>query len=598
MKYILKFGLPISLIFFTAFIKPQQPKFFYKNALLTLENPDSVRLHEIINAVSEFNKKEFPIAYAGTQNDGQPTELGHFSPTDFAHTTAFYEKKLGELFSIQNENLGWEDQINRELLIFTLDDNVKTYKNGLWMMPLLNDEGPQIDIVYFPSSLSFRTAGDYDNYIARLNKLPNYFSDWISTLREGVQRGFTTPKIILDGYETTWRSQYVTNPDSSKFFKPFLKMPATITDVEQKRILQAGRAAISTSVDKAFRDFGNFMENEYRPACRTSIGAYALPDGKKFYAQRIKYFTTLDKSAKEIHVLGLQEVARIQIEMERIIKEVGFKGTFREFLNSLRNNPKFYAKTPQELLEKASFIAKKADGKLPAFFGKLPRQPYTVAPVPDYIAPRYTGGRYVPAPIESNSPGTYWVNTYDLPSRPLYVLESLTLHEAVPGHHLQGSLTQELKGFPDFRQNLYINAFGEGWALYCEHLGIEMGFYQDPYAQFGRLTYEMWRASRLVVDTGIHEYGWTREQVIDFLSEHTALSIHECTTETDRYISWPGQALSYKIGELKIRELRAHAEKTMGAKFDIRKFHDAILSEGTVTMGILEKLVKRFEEYK
>ena len=579
----------------TAFTTPVATKIAHQKIITTVGSTDSVQLHSIINTLFEYDKKETPIYFAGGENDISPTEIGHFAPADFARRAAFYEKQVEGLNKIKVQNLGWEDQINRELLLFSVEDAVKSYKNGLWMMPLLSDEGPHIDYASLPSHLTFRTVADYEHYIARLTGFPNYMKEWMETLREGVRRGFTTPKIILSAYDVTWRQQYVTNADSSVFFKPFLTMPSSISEADKKRLIQAGRSAIMESIDKTYRQFGAFMENEYRPACRTTIGASALPDGAAFYQQRVHYFTTLDMTAKEIHELGLKEVARIQAEMESIIKEVGFKGSFREFLDNLRSDPQFYAKTPQELLEKASFIAKKADGQLPRFFGKLPRQPYTVAPVPDYLAPIYTGGRYVPSPINGTSPGTYWVNTYDLKSRPLYVLESLTLHEAVPGHHLQGSLTQELKGFPRFRQNLYINAFGEGWGLYCEHLGIEMGFYQSPYSRFGRLTYEMWRASRLVVDTGIHQFGWTREQVIAYLSSHTALSLHECTTETDRYIAWPGQALSYKIGELKIRELRAHAEKTMGERFDIRRFHDALLSEGTVTMGILEKLVARFE---
>ena len=304
----------------------------------------------------------------------------------------------------------------------------------------------------------------------------------------------------------------------------------------------------------------------------------------------------MDLSIEEIHNLGLSEVERIRAEMEEVIQKSGFKGTRREFIEFLRTDEQFYPKTPKELLMTASYLSKKADGKLPALFGKLPRQPYTVEPVAPHLAPKYTGGRYSGASIYGTRAGEYWVNTYNLPSRPLYVMPSLTLHEAVPGHHLQAALTQELSDVPHFRQNMYISAYGEGWGLYSEYLGIEMGMYETPYEDFGRLTYEMWRACRLVVDTGIHAYGWTRQQVINYLADHTALSIHECTTETDRYISWPAQALSYKIGELKIRELRLKAETELGKKFDIRAFHDALLSEGTVTLPLLEKVVDVYIE--
>jgi uncharacterized protein (DUF885 family) len=280
--------------------------------------------------------------------------------------------------------------------------------------------------------------------------------------------------------------------------------------------------------------------------------------------------------------------------MRAVMKEAGFTGEFAEFLTFLRTDPRFYAKTPQELLKEASFIAKKMDAKLPSLFGTLPRLPYGVEPVPDAIAPKYTGGRYVPAPPGGVRAGTYWVNTYNLPSRPLYVLESLTLHEAVPGHHLQNALQREMTGLPDFRRFAQVGAFGEGWGLYSERLGLEAGFYQDPYSNFGRLTYEMWRACRLVVDTGLHAFGWTRQQAMDYLASHTALSLHEVRTETDRYIAWPGQALSYKMGELKIRELRARAEKELGSRFDIRAFHDAVLRNGPVPLTVLESEIDAF----
>jgi uncharacterized protein (DUF885 family) len=280
--------------------------------------------------------------------------------------------------------------------------------------------------------------------------------------------------------------------------------------------------------------------------------------------------------------------------MDEVIRKTSFKGSFAEFLEFLRTDPRFYAKSPEELLKQASWIAKRMDGKLPSLFGRLPRQPYGVEPVPDDLAPKYTSGRYVGAPLDGTRAGTYWVNTHALESRPLYALESLTLHEAVPGHHLQGALAQEMEGLPPFRRYSYVNAFGEGWGLYCERLGLEAGFYTDPYSDLGRLTYEMWRACRLVVDTGIHAMGWTRQRAIDYMAERTALSRHEITTEVDRYISWPGQALAYKMGELKIRELRARAEKALGSRFDVRAFHDAVLANGTVPLDVLERQIDDF----
>jgi uncharacterized protein (DUF885 family) len=330
------------------------------------------------------------------------------------------------------------------------------------------------------------------------------------------------------------------------------------------------------------------MMKEYIPNARTTIGAAELPNGREYYAQRLRHFTTLDMSVDDVHQLGLSEVRRIRSEMMEIIKQVEFAGDFAAFLKFLRTDPQFYAKTPEELLKEACYITKRMDGKLPSLFKTLPRLPYSVQAVPAHLAPKYTGGRYVGPALGSTEPGYYWVNTYALENRPLYVLEALTLHEAVPGHHLQTALARELEGLPNFRRFLYLSAFGEGWGLYSERLGLEAGFYTNPYSNFGRLTYEMWRACRLVVDTGIHAKGWTREQAMDFLASNTALSLHEVRTETDRYISWPGQALAYKIGELKIRALRRQAEEALGGKFDVREFHDVVLRNGAVPLPVLE----------
>jgi uncharacterized protein (DUF885 family) len=308
----------------------------------------------------------------------------------------------------------------------------------------------------------------------------------------------------------------------------------------------------------------------------------------------VRRYTTLDTTSDEIHRTGLSEVERISREMDAVMKEVGFAGDLFAFLERLRTDPRFYAKTPEELLKQAAWIAKRMDGALPSLFRRLPRQPYGVEPVPADIAPQYTAGRYVGAPLDSTRAGTYWVNTYALDSRPLYALEALTLHEAVPGHHLQIALARELEDIPPFRRQLYVDAFGEGWGLYAERLGLEAGFYTDPYGNFGRLTYEMWRACRLVVDTGLHARGWTRDRAIAYMAERTALSRHEVTTEVDRYISWPGQALAYKVGELKIRELRERAEEALGPRFDVRRFHDAVLANGAVTLDVLEEQIDAF----
>jgi uncharacterized protein (DUF885 family) len=385
----------------------------------------------------------------------------------------------------------------------------------------------------------------------------------------------------------------VDDPEKSVFWEPFKKFPSTVPESEHDRLRREGREAVLAAVS-GYKAFYDFFVNEYFPGTRTTLGASELPNGRRFYQHQIRNFTSLDLTPEEIHKIGLSEVQRISKEMNEVIQQVGFKGDFAAFLEFLRTDPRFYAKTPEELLMRASWIAKRIDGKLPSEFKTLPRLPYTVEPVPADIAPKYTSGRYVGAPQGSKQPGIYWVNTYMLQSRPLYNLESLTLHEAVPGHHLQISRARELGDLPNFRRFSSISAFSEGWGLYCEWLGQEMGFYTDPYSNFGRLTYEMWRACRLVVDTGIHSMGWTRQQAIDYLATRTALPLHEVETEVDRYISWPGQALAYKLGELKIKELRKRAEKALGTRFDVREFHDVVLGSGAVPLSVLESNVDQW----
>ncbi len=403
-----------------------------------------------------------------------------------------------------------------------------------------------------------------------------------------------SPALLRSAAETV-PARVGDKPEDSVFYAPFTRFGVGVPEPRRAALAQAGAAAVREAVVPAYRSFLEFMVETYIPGARTTLGARDMPDGEAYYASRIRAFTTLDDiTAEEIHEIGLAEVARIRAEMQAIIDGVGFEGDFAAFLKFLRTDPRFYAATPEALLKEASWIAKRMDAALPSLFGRLPRQPYGVAPVPAAIAPKYTGGRYVGAPAGSTQPGWYWVNTYALESRPLYILEALTLHEAVPGHHLQNALAQEQEGLPAFRRVMYHSGFGEGWGLYSERLGLEAGFYTDPYSNFGRLTYEMWRACRLVVDTGVHAFGWSRERMLRYLADHTALSLHEVGTETDRYISWPGQALAYKLGELTIRRLRADAEAALGPRFDLRTFHDAVLANGSVPLAVLEQVVAEY----
>ena len=516
-------------------------------------------------------------------------------------TPADYERRLRQdeefqrrLKAIDRASLDEQSQLNYDLFEFLLKHRIALAPYKGYRSPMLSDDGFHIEVTRMAEGLLMPKASDYEDYIARLRAIPAYFDQNVVNMRQGVKDGFTLPSEILPGIVAVIDGQQISDSTKSPFYRPFESMPDTISSADQQRLRAAGKAAIDNEVTGAYRKLAKFMHEEYAPAARKSIAAVELPEGKVYYAALVRYFTNLDVTPEQVHATGLAEVKRIRAEMEAIIQQVGFKGSFADFLAYLRTDPKFYPKTPGELLREASFIAKQIDGLLPGYFGKLPRLPYSVQPVPAEIAPNYTTGRYSPPPIGGTKGGEYWVNTYALDKRPLYVLTALTLHEAVPGHHLQGALARELENVPPFRLDLYPHAFGEGWGLYSEKLGKEMGMYKTPYEEFGRLTYEMWRACRLVVDTGMHSKGWTRQQALDYLGSNTALSLHEVRTETDRYIAWPGQALAYKMGELKIVELRARATRELGERFDIRLFHDAVLDNGGLPLPVLEKQVERY----
>ncbi|MEO9077357.1 MAG: DUF885 domain-containing protein [Gelidibacter sp.] len=520
--------------------------------------------------------------------------LGLYTKNYFKSEAAFAKKTLDELSEIDTTHLNEAEQISSELLGFVLQDKIDYYEFEQYLNPLLSDTGFHTNLTYQVRPLT--NYAQVKGYLEKLNAIPQFVSQNLENLREGLKKGVSQPLVIFKGYESTYNDHIVANFEDSFYYSPFKSLPNDLTKAQRDSVLTAAKITIDTKVTPEFKRIKNFFEKEYFPKTRTTLGVSETPNGKEFYQNRINFYTTSTQyTAEDIHQIGLSEVARIKSEMEQIIKDLMFKGSFADFFHFLRTDQQFYAETPEQLLMMARDMAKRADAQLPRYFKKLPRKPYGVAPVPDAIAPKYTTGRYIGTSKESTDPGYYWVNTYDLPSRTLYTLPALTVHEAVPGHHLQTSLNNELGGsIPQFRKNLYLSAYGEGWGLYCEFLADEMGMYTTPYEQFGKLTYEMWRACRLVVDTGIHAKGWTREQVVEYMSTNTALSLHEVNTETDRYISWPGQALSYKMGELKIRELRQKAEKELGPKFNIREFHEIILEQGTVTLAIMEERVNAY----
>ena len=560
------------------------------------EEATSAALHDIFDREWEARLRDDPLLATRVGRD----EWNHLMPSvalgDLEAFVGVTRGFLDELDAVDVEALGDQDRINYQIFRSQLEDRITDFRYGAHQIPFNADSGFHVYLPRLAKNVPLHTTSDFDNYIARLRGIGTYFDQHIENMRAGIARGMVLPRAVLAGYDGTMSSQIVADAGESLFFEPFVEFPSTLPESEHERLRRQGAAAITDVVVPAYERLLAFFLDEYVPAARETLGASHLPDGEAYYAYRVRHFTTLDLTPRQVHEIGLAEVARIRGEMDAIIESVGFEGSFADFLEFLRTDPRFYAETPEELLKEAAYLAKSMDAQLPKLFKTLPRLPYGVAPVPDHIAPKYTGGRYVGAAKGSTEPGYYWVNTYKLDSRPLYTLPSLTLHEAVPGHHLQNALNNEREDLPNFRQYSYISAFGEGWGLYSEWLGLEAGFYLDPYENFGRLTYEMWRAARLVVDTGVHAMGWSRQQVIDYLAANTALSLHECTTETDRYISWPAQALAYKIGELKIKELRRTAEAALGEAFDVREFHDAVLLNGSVPLPVLEQEIERFIE--
>lgn len=553
---------------------------------------DSAAFQQIYETEWAFRLKEFPLMASATGNDEFADQLGHVSEADQKRRYDYWSKVQQQLQALSCENLSHEDCINYRLYRKQISDYLADYETKAYLIPFNSDWGFYMEWARLPADTDFARTEDFQNYLSRLEMIAPVMNEYIILMRTGIKLGITQPRVILEGRDKPIKAQLVARVDDSPFFAPFKKMPASITSQDQAALLARAQQVISGSVIPAYQQLFTFFHDEYLPGARETLGAYQLPDGAAFYQAAIIRYATVELSPQEIHDIGLSEVARIRAEMDQIIQQVEFAGDFPAFLEFLRTDPQFYAKTPKDLLAYASYYAKKIDGRLPMLFGHLPRQPYGVAPVPEDIAPFYTGGRYVPAALDSHRGGYYWVNTYDLKSRSLYNIPALTLHEGAPGHHTQGALALEMQDQPAFRRNDYISAYGEGWGLYAEKLGVEMDIYETPYEHFGRLSYEMWRACRLVIDTGVHSMGWTREQALDYLASNTALSVHEVTTEIDRYISWPGQALSYKLGEYTLWNLRREAESALGDRFDIRAFHDFVLGLGSVTLDILQDEVR------
>ena len=496
--------------------------------------------------------------------------------------------------SIPKDELSPADQLNSDIFAQLLDVEIVELGHGFYRLPIARTAGFHLSLPDLPMLMPLADLHGYENYISRLQAIRTYFAGNIELMRSGLHTGYLPPLATLEGIEQGLQPHILEDPAKSVFYNPFDNFPSSIPAEERERLRQAGLDAIRASIIPAYRSLLKFVLDEYRPAARPGIAASELPRGAEFYQSRIRYFTSLDLTPEQVHATGLGEVTRIRAEMQTVISKTGFKGDLKAFIEFLRTDERFYARSADELMQVTALLLKRIDGELPRLFKTLPRLPYGIRPIPDFSAPGNTTAYYMPGAGDGTRAGFYYVNTYDLKSRPFYEIEALSLHEAVPGHHLQIAIQQELTDLPTFRRFSGFTSFVEGWALYSERLGLEMGFYQDPYSDFGRLSYEMWRACRLVVDTGMHALGWSRQQAIDFMLANTSSTELNIINEVDRYVAWPGQALAYKIGEIKIRELRAYAEKELGERFNLREFHDLLLLAGAVPLGILENRVKEW----
>jgi uncharacterized protein (DUF885 family) len=546
--------------------------------------PADARFQALYKAEWAWRMNEFP----GRDRGDAPIadRLAKVDAVTQGRRLVYWQDVVRQLDAISEKALSPDEAVNYEVYRDQLGTLISQQKFREYEKPF-NSDSSFWSALGFTAARTFHGAKDYRSYIAQLNDIPRYFREETENMRAGMKRGFTPPRATLAGREKSVSAvSEAKTAEETLLWKPFKAMPASIPAAEQEALRAQARQAIETQVKPAYAQLFTFLNTEYIPRATERLAAEDLPDGKAYYRAQIKEFTTLDMDPEAVHQLGLAEVAKIHAQMLVVMKETGFQGDFPAFLAFLRSDPQFYAKTPQDLLNRAAWIAKRVDGKLSAYIGWLPRSRFGIEPVAPDIAPFYTSAR--------GGTNTYLLNTYDLPSRPLYNLTALTLHESAPGHSLQGGLAEEQAGLPDFRREVYISAYGEGWALYCERLGVEMGLYDTPYDRFGMLTFQMWRAARLVVDSGIHHKGWTRAQAIAYLHDNTALADHDIEIEVDRYISWPGQALSYYLGMMAIVDERAKAETALGPKFDIRAFHDTVLSTGGVPLPVLRARIARF----
>jgi len=550
--------------------------------------PDSVRLHQLFAQQWEYTMREYPEFATSVGYPGQNARWTDNSVEAIARRKRDLNDPLNALRAIDRAKLGPTDQLNYDLFRRNLTDALAESRFPGELMPLTQLDGVQQDVPSTIAKMPAGTVSEYEDILARLRAVPVLVNQTIVLLQRGLTAGITPPRITLRDVPSQAQDLVVEDPLTSPLLTAFTHFPAGVPPADQQRLRTAAVAMYRDSVAPAFRKLSAFLRDRYVPGARTTTGIRDLPNGMAWYQVRARASTTTDLTPEQIHALGLAEVKRIRAAMDSVIAASGFKGTFAEFVQFLRTDPRFYWTTPEDLIRGSRELMKRIDPELTRLFGTLPRLPYGVSPIPSYSERSQTTAYYQPGSPLSHRAGTYFVNTYNLPARPRWEMEALSLHEAVPGHHLQIALAQELEGVPEFRRFGGYTAFVEGWGLYSESLGGELGLYTDAYSKFGQLTYEMWRAIRLVIDTGIHTMGWTREQAIDYFKANAAKTEHDITIEVDRYIVWPGQALAYKIGELKIKELRAYAAATLGGRFDVRAFHDQVLGAGAVPLDVLD----------
>ena len=550
---------------------------------------DESKLHALFDEDWQWNLEQYPESATLLGDNRFNDRLTDYSPEAIERRKAHDRAMLSRIREFDRSRLTGQDVISYDLFLLDKKVNVEGQRFPAELMPIDQMNGVQLSFGQLATNTPFRNTKDYEDYVARIAALPNQIDQLIALMKRGIATKWVQPAVPLRSLVGQIEGQITDDPSRSALFQPFNSFAPDISQADRGRLTAAGKKAIAQSFTPAMKKLGAFFKESYLPAARQQVGASSLPDGEAFYQFAIRQQTTTDLTAKQIHEIGLKEVARIRREMEDVISKTGFKGSFAEFLTFLRTDPRFYYTKAEDLVAGYSYIAKVADGELPRLFAELPRTPYGVRVIPDYEGPAQTTAYYQPSAADGSRAGYYMINTYKLETRPKYEMEALTLHESVPGHHLQIARAQELKGLPDFRRNAGYTAYVEGWGLYAESLGTEMGFYKDPYSKFGQLTYEMWRACRLVVDTGMHALGWSRQRAIDFMKDNTAKTENDIIVEIDRYIVWPAQALAYKLGELKIKELRARASRELGARFDVRKFHNAVLDNGPLPLGLLEK---------